>query len=45
MLRDAVRGVAELLPQGKKISLNGKIHDVPPKILAPVLENFFKQNN
>lgn len=43
MLRDAVGAVAELLPRGKKISLNGKIHDVPPQIMAPVLEDFFNR--
>jgi hypothetical protein len=41
MLKDAVRDVTALLTQGKQITLNGKIHDVPPKILAPVLEKFY----
>jgi pimeloyl-ACP methyl ester carboxylesterase len=41
MLRDAARAVADLLPLGRQISLEGKIHDVPPKILAPVLEKFY----
>ncbi len=40
-LREAVRAVAELLPQGRQITVDGKIHDAPPGILAPVLENFF----
>jgi pimeloyl-ACP methyl ester carboxylesterase len=41
MLRDAVRDVAELLPSGRQVTLNGNIHDVPPKILVPVLEKFY----
>ncbi len=41
MLRDAVRAVTDLLPQGRQITLDGKIHDVPPKILVPVLEKFY----
>jgi pimeloyl-ACP methyl ester carboxylesterase len=42
MLRDAVRAVTKLLPLGQQISVDGKIHDVPPKILAPILEKFYK---
>jgi pimeloyl-ACP methyl ester carboxylesterase len=45
MLRDAVRAVTELLLQGKQISLDGKIHDVPAQIMAPVLEKFFSSNS
>jgi hypothetical protein len=41
MLRDAVRTVADLLPQGHQVTLDGKIHDVPPEILVPVLEKFY----
>ena len=42
MLRDAVQSVVKLLPYGRQVSLDGKIHDVPAKILAPELEIFFK---
>jgi pimeloyl-ACP methyl ester carboxylesterase len=41
VLRDAVQEVAGALPNGKRISLAGKVHDVPPKILAPVLKEFY----
>jgi pimeloyl-ACP methyl ester carboxylesterase len=41
MLRNAARAVAELLPNGTQISVNGKIHDAPPSILVPVLEKFY----
>jgi pimeloyl-ACP methyl ester carboxylesterase len=41
MLRDAVKAVADALPNGKQISLNGKVHDVPPEILVPALTEFF----
>jgi len=40
-LREAVRAVTELLPQGRRITVDGKIHDAPPGILAPLLEKFF----
>jgi pimeloyl-ACP methyl ester carboxylesterase len=40
-LREAVRAVAELLPQGRQITVNGKIHDAPPGVLVPVLEKFY----
>jgi pimeloyl-ACP methyl ester carboxylesterase len=43
MLRDAANAVTVLLPQGQQLSLNGKIHDVSPKVLVPVLEQFFNR--
>jgi pimeloyl-ACP methyl ester carboxylesterase len=43
MLRDAVSAVTVLLPQGQQFSMNGKIHDVSPKVLVPVLEQFFNR--
>jgi pimeloyl-ACP methyl ester carboxylesterase len=41
MLRDAVRAVKDVLPQGQQVTLKGKVHDVSPKILVPVLKIFF----
>ncbi|MGZ3861386.1 MAG: alpha/beta fold hydrolase [Flavisolibacter sp.] len=40
-LRTAVQNVALVLPKGKRISLKGTIHDVPPKILVPALVSFY----
>ncbi|SHN11173.1 alpha/beta fold hydrolase [Mucilaginibacter sp. OK098] len=40
-LRDAVQGVASALTNGKRVSLKGKPHDVPPKILVPALTDFY----
>ncbi len=40
-LRKPVREVAEILPNGRKKSLKGKMHDVPPKILVPALVEFY----
>lgn len=40
-LRIPVEAVAEALPNGTRISLKGTVHNVPPKILVPVLEKFF----
>ncbi|MEP6746636.1 MAG: alpha/beta hydrolase [Bacteroidota bacterium] len=42
VLRDAVQAVAEALVDGKRISLKGSIHGVPPKILVPELAAFYK---
>lgn len=40
-LRKPVLEVAEILPNGLKKSLKGKMHDVPPKILVPALVDFY----
>ncbi len=40
-LRKPARTVAETLPNGQHKSLKGKMHDVPPKILVPVLADFY----
>jgi len=40
-LRKPVQAVAEALANGKQVTLKGTVHGVPPKILVPVLENFF----
>ncbi len=45
MLRNAAHAVAELLPNGTQISLDGKIHDVPPEILGPVLQKFYNNRS
>ncbi len=41
VLRNAVQAAAEALPNGKRITLNGTVHDVPPKILVPALKQFY----
>ncbi len=41
MLRNAVQAAAEALPNGRRISLKGTVHDVPPKILVPALTDFY----
>lgn len=41
MLRNAVKAAADALPNGEQVSLNGKVHDVPPEILVPALTDFF----
>lgn len=43
MLREAVQSVAEILPNGQRITLSGAIHEVPPKILVPVLTDFYNK--
>ena len=42
ILRNAVQEVATVLTNGKRLSLKGKPHDVPPKVLVPELVNFYK---
>ena len=39
--RNAVRALAELLPDAQRRTLEGQTHMVPPEVLAPVLEEFF----
>lgn len=39
-LRSAVEATVSILPNATQKSLNGSIHDVPPKILAPELIQF-----
>ncbi|HTE13011.1 MAG TPA: alpha/beta hydrolase [Chitinophagaceae bacterium] len=41
-LRNAVRDLVEILPDGQRMSLAGSAHAVPPRTLAPVLANFYK---
>jgi pimeloyl-ACP methyl ester carboxylesterase len=41
MLRDAVATVTAILPNANRKTLKGKVHDVPPAILAPVLKDFY----
>lgn len=40
-LREATESVAGLLQNGKRVSLKGQVHDVAPKVLAPVLVEFY----
>ncbi|SES41440.1 Pimeloyl-ACP methyl ester carboxylesterase [Streptomyces sp. yr375] len=42
-LREAVRAVAEAVPQGTYRTLEGQTHMVDPNVLAPVLAEFFGQ--
>jgi pimeloyl-ACP methyl ester carboxylesterase len=42
-LRNAVEATASALPNAKRKSLKGSVHDVPPKILAPELIRFFNE--
>jgi len=39
--RNAVRVVAETLPNGQRYTLQGQTHNVSPDALAPVLDEFF----
>jgi pimeloyl-ACP methyl ester carboxylesterase len=40
-LRNAARALVELLPNAERRTLEGQTHEVDPKVLAPVLEEFF----
>lgn len=42
-LRKPAHAVAKALPNGKSITLKGTVHNVPPKILVPVLKKFFHE--
>jgi pimeloyl-ACP methyl ester carboxylesterase len=42
MLRDAVRAVADALPNARHSLLKGQNHNVSMKVLAPVLLEYFK---
>ena len=44
-LRQAVRAVADTLPNGRHRALEGQNHNVSMKALAPVLEEFFGAQN
>ncbi|GHA24220.1 alpha/beta hydrolase [Streptomyces spiroverticillatus] len=41
VMRDAARRTAESVPDGRHVSLPQQTHDVDPRKLAPVLEEFF----
>lgn len=40
-MRDAAQAISEAIPKAQLITLPGQTHAVSPKILAPVLEDFF----
>jgi pimeloyl-ACP methyl ester carboxylesterase len=40
-MTDMARCVADTLPNGRHITLEGQTHDVAPEVLAPVLAEFF----
>ena len=44
MLRNAVEAVANTLPNAQRRILAGQTHNVSVKVLAPVLEEFFKED-
>ena len=39
--RNAVRALAEVLPDARHHTLEGQTHDVDPEVLAPVVQEFF----
>jgi len=40
-MRDAARAISEAIPKAQFRTLNGETHGVRPKVLGPVLEEFF----
>ena len=40
-LRLPVKEIAELLPEGRQLTLKGSFHEVPPEILVPALVEFY----
>jgi pimeloyl-ACP methyl ester carboxylesterase len=42
-LRNAVQAVTDLLPNAERRTLEGQTHNVDPKVLAPVLAEFFSR--
>src|SRR4051794_5453690 len=44
-IRNAVEATAELLPNGRRLTLEGCGHSAPPETLAPVLTKFFEEDN
>lgn len=40
-MRDAARAISEAIPKAQLRTLSGQTHGVRPKVLAPVLEEFF----
>jgi hypothetical protein len=41
VLREAAARLAEVIPGAQRRTLEGETHNVAPKILAPVLQEFF----
>ena len=44
ILQRPAEELSNLLPDGRYLAVKGGIHDVPAKIVVPVLDNFFKVN-
>jgi hypothetical protein len=42
-MHNAAKALAEQLPDASRVTLEGQTHSVDPKVLAPVLSDFFKQ--
>jgi hypothetical protein len=40
-MRDAALAISKIIPKAKLRTLAGQTHGVSPKVLAPVLEEFF----
>lgn len=40
-MRDTAKTLADAIPDGETRFLDGQGHDVDPKVLAPVLKDFF----
>lgn len=40
-MHDAAQAISKYIPQGKFLTLTGQTHGVSPKVLAPVLIEFF----
>ena len=41
----AARALSEAIPHGRLRSVEGQPHEVSPAVLAPILEDFFRQDN
>jgi predicted ATPase/DNA-binding SARP family transcriptional activator/thioesterase domain-containing protein len=39
--QDAARRVAEILPHGRHLTLDGRSHEAPPEVIGPILAEFF----
>ena len=44
MLKQSARKLANLLECGRHISIKGSVHNAPPKVLVPVLIDFFSES-
>jgi len=42
-MRETAERLAQLLPSGRAVSLEGQTHDIVPEVLGPELEHFFQE--